>query len=130
MPSIIFPRVLDLKISALQSEFQTGFKAVRGKIEALDEQKIKQGEVESEQVKKKSKVDTLKLNKMFKQVRREAEIKQHDDQLWHDLTDRLSNRQLRADRCDHPTHKGRNTSYGHYLGWVHGKGGRYVDREK
>ena len=121
-----FPRVLDLN-NFCTPELQSGFKEVREKIKALDEQKIKKVEDEFEEFKKKhekTEVDTLKLNKMFKEGRKEAEIKEHEDQLWHDL--QVGTPTGNYELIGVITHKGRSADSGHYVGWAHSKGGRYI----
>lgn len=118
-----FPRVLNMDLFCVP-ELQTQFKEIREKVKLADEEKHKQVEAEFEAYKKlheKSEMDTMKLNKNFKEGRREADIKEHEDQLWHDLeTGRPTGD---YELVGVITHKGRSADSGHYVGWTHFKGG-------
>jgi ubiquitin carboxyl-terminal hydrolase 14 len=119
-----FPRILDVNNFCIP-ELQSGFKAIREKIKLSDEAKVKELEQEFDEFKKKyekTEVDTLKLNKMFKDGRRENEIKEHDAQLWHDLS--VGTPTGNYELIGVITHKGRSADSGHYVGWAHYKGGR------
>jgi ubiquitin carboxyl-terminal hydrolase 14 len=122
--AVNFPRILDLE-KFVTPELEQSFKAIRDKIKAADEQKVKSLENEFEEYKKKfekSEVDTLKISKMFREGRKEAEIKEHEDQLWHDLSTGTPTGNYEL--IGVITHKGRSADSGHYVGWAHFRGGK------
>lgn len=122
--AVNFPRILDLNNFCVP-ELQASFKAIREKIKKADEDKTKQIENEFEEFKKKNEkteVDTLKLSKMFKETRKEADIKEHEAQLWHDLNTGVPTGNYEL--IGVITHKGRSADSGHYVGWTHHRGGR------
>ena len=94
----------------------------------LMEEKIKQENDKFELWKKQQEAngkmiseDNRELYKQFKESQTEVEIQAHDDQLYRKIGIGLEtgNYELIAVL----THKGRTSDSGHYVGWVHKKGG-------
>ena len=118
-----FPKILNLDAFCIPELRQT-FKEVREKLKVADEERVKKAEADFEDFKKKhekSELDTLKLNKNFKEGRKEVEIKEHEDQLWHDLS--IGTPVGEYELIGVITHKGRSADSGHYVGWVQSRGG-------
>ena len=120
--SVTFPKVLDIAPFSVP-ELQEGFKDAREKLKQFDEKKMKEVEEDFEKFKKlheKTETDTLKLNKKFKESRKEQEVKEHEERLWHDLETGRPTGEYQL--IGVITHKGRGADSGHYVGWAHHKG--------
>ena len=120
--AVTFPRVLDLDPFCVP-EMRAAFKEIRAKTKAEDEKNFKKTEEEFEAFKKqheKTELDTAKVSKMFREGKKQAEIKAHDAALWHDLSKGTPTGNYEL--VGVITHKGRSADSGHYVGWTCGKG--------
>ncbi len=73
--------------------------------------------------------DNKKIHKQFKEEMIEEDIKEHDEQLYRKIGTGLEtgNYELIAVL----THQGRTSDSGHYVAWVHKKGGKkFIFKEK
>ena len=68
--------------------------------------------------------DNKQLFKKFKEDQKEEEIRQHDETLYRKIGTGLEtgNYELVAVL----THQGRTSDSGHYVGWVHKRGGKFL----
>ena len=125
--AVTFPKVLDVS-PFCTPELQAEFKDVRRVLKDRDDERHKNQEKEYEEFKKQfeknADMDTQKINKIFKEKKREEETEQHEKDLWREHTGGrpTGNYEL----VGVITHKGRSADSGHYLGWTHSHGGRLV----
>lgn len=121
--AVNFPKILNMDEFSVP-ELKTQFKEIREKLKTDDEERHKRVDAEFEEYKKKnekSEMDTMKLSKNFKEGRREIELKEHEDRLWHDMETGKPNGEYEL--VGVITHKGRSADSGHYVGWTQYKGG-------
>lgn len=122
--AVNFPKVLDVA-PFCTPELQAEFKETRRLLKERDDEKAKQQEKEYEEFKKQfdktPDVDTQKINKIWKEKKKEEELKQHEQDLWreHDGNKPTGDYELMGVI----THKGRSADSGHYLGWTQAHGG-------
>jgi ubiquitin carboxyl-terminal hydrolase 14 len=67
-------------------------------------------------------MDTLKITKKFKKMKKESEVKKFDEDLYREHGTGLETGDYNL--VGVITHKGRSADSGHYLGWTHHSGGK------
>jgi ubiquitin carboxyl-terminal hydrolase 14 len=119
---VIFPRVLDIA-PFCTDELKSSFIPLRESDKKKEAQKSESLEAEFEEYKKQftGDFDSLKINKKFRESKKEQEIKEHDAKLWADLSQGKPNGNYEL--VGVITHKGRSADSGHYVGWTQDKGG-------
>lgn len=124
--NVAYPKVLDI-YEFCDESVKKSLEPVRKRIDILNEAEKQKSKDLFEEFKKQhanEEADTFKLFKTYKEQERKEESEKHDRDLWGDIDvgEDTGNYEL----VGVITHKGRSSDSGHYVGWVHFKGDKWL----
>lgn len=125
--AVTFPLNLDLQ-SFCSEDLQARLEPNRDIQKDRDEKRFEIEKAEFEAFKAERKddenMDTLKITKAFKKMKKEARIKTFDEDVYREFGTGIETGEYNL--VGVITHKGRSADSGHYLGWTHHSGGKFL----
>lgn len=124
--NVAFPRVLDL-FDFCDASLQQTLTPTRKRIDELAEAEKQRSKDLFEEFKKQNaseEADTYKLYKKYKEQEQRDETQKHDKDLWGDID--VGQDTGNYELVGVITHKGRSSDSGHYVGWVHYRGDKWL----
>jgi ubiquitin carboxyl-terminal hydrolase 14 len=125
--SVNFPMMLDMDLYCSE-DLRNRLAPNRAIQKERDDKKIEREKAEFEVFKNErmndEDMDTLKITQAFKKLKKASEVKEFDDMVYREFGTGIETGEYNL--VGVITHKGRSADSGHYLGWTHHSGGKFI----